>query len=175
MLFFFIWPVLEARAEICQKFRLLLRNGVSRKIVFEIYWPLPKKNQVQATAAKVVTIQKRVNHPQKKDQILIVPQAKNHLLKIDQKNQRNQKKAVDGNQVVALQMIKDPNLVTKVVIMVTKVPNPTRIVIWKDQVLGKEFCTTFWFAFTFNLVSVTVRSAGIHLQSYLCNLIFTQD
>ena len=106
-------------------------NGVSRKIVFEIYWPLQKKNQVQTTAAKVVTIQKRVNHPQKKDQTLIVPQAKNRLLKKDQRNQknqgnqRNQKKAVDGNQVVALQMIKDPNLVTKVVSIVTKVPNLT--------------------------------------------------
>ena len=128
-LYFLFDYFLDSRAELCLIFRSFLGNGVSRKIDFEIYWPLPKKNQVQATAAKVVTIQKRVNHPQKKDQILIVPQAKNHLLKTNQKNQRNQKKAVDGNQVVALQMIKDPNLVTKVVIMVTKVPNPTRIVI----------------------------------------------
>ena len=147
---FFIWPL----QRVGQKFRCFLVD--LPKDISKINWPLPKKNQVQATAAKVVTIQKRVNHPQKKDQTPIVPQAKNHLLKTNQKNQRNQKKAVDGNQVVALQMIKDPNLVTKVVIMVTKVPNPTRIVIWKDQVLGKEFCTTFWFAFSWGLLVLSL-------------------
>ena len=41
---FFIWPILEARAEILQKFWSLFCDGVSRKNVFEIYWPLNKRD-----------------------------------------------------------------------------------------------------------------------------------
>ena len=65
----------------------------------------------------------------------IVRQVKNRLLK---RNQKNQKKVVNRNQVVAPQIIiKDPNLITKVVSIVTKVPTLTRIVILKGLVQGE--------------------------------------